>query len=59
MDFNNDKVLEAISELKRSNSFKFILDNSIGPGISPGHAVTYKTRLLTFDIRVDKKPLTK
>ena len=26
---NNDKMLEAISELKRSNSFKFILDNSM------------------------------
>ena len=55
---NDDKVLESISELERSNLAKFMLDNGVKEKVL---GMQWHTRgdYFIFDIRVSKKPFTR
>ena len=55
---NNDKVLESISELERSNLGKFMLDNGVKKKVL-GMQWHIRGDYFTFDICVNKKPFTR
>ena len=55
---NDDKVLESISELERSNLDKFMLDNGVEEKVL-GMQLHIRGDYCTFDIRVNKKPFTR
>ena len=52
---NNDKVLESISDLERSNLGQFMLDNGVKEKVL-GMQWHIKGDYFTFDIHVNKKP---
>ena len=55
---NDDKVLESISELERSNLGQFMLDNGVKEKVL-GMQWHIKGDYFTFDIHVNKKPFTR
>ena len=55
---NDDKVLESISELKRSNLGQFMLNNGVKEKVL-GMQWHVKGDYFTFDIHVNKKPFTR
>ena len=55
---NDDKVLESISELERSNLGQFMLDNGVKEKVL-GMQWHVKGDYFTFDIHVNKKPFTR
>ena len=54
----DDKMLESISEIERSNLGQFMLDNGVKEKVM-GMQWHIKGDYFTFDIRVNKKPFTR
>ena len=55
---NDDKVLESISELERSNLGQFMLDNGVKEKVL-GMQWHIRSNYFTFGIHVNKKPFTR